>query len=42
VRHRHYAQDAPAEHGTVAVGVMCAIKRALDPLCILNPGKMFG
>ncbi|MBI3373626.1 MAG: FAD-binding protein [Betaproteobacteria bacterium] len=30
-----------AEHGSEAIGVMRAIKHALDPLCIMNPGKMF-
>lgn len=29
-----------AEHGAVAVQVMWAIKRALDPLNLLNPGKV--
>ena len=29
------------EHGSEAVQVMRAIKHALDPLCIMNPGKMF-
>lgn len=29
-----------AEHGDVAVEVMRALKAALDPLCLLNPGKV--
>ncbi len=29
-----------AEHGAAAVEVMRALKRALDPLDILNPGKV--
>ena len=29
-----------AEHGAAGVEVMRAIKRALDPQNILNPGKM--
>ena len=30
-----------AERGAVALDVMRSIKRTLDPLGILNPGKMF-
>ena len=31
----------PAEHGETTLATMRAIKRALDPLDILNPGKIF-
>lgn len=30
------------ELGPIAVGMQCAIKHALDPLGILNPGKAVG
>ncbi len=30
----------PAEHGEPALAAMRALKRALDPLDILNPGKI--
>jgi D-lactate dehydrogenase (cytochrome) len=29
-----------AEHGLEALGVMRAIKQALDPLNLMNPGKI--
>ena len=29
------------EHGEVAIDLMRALKRAIDPDNILNPGKMF-
>jgi len=32
----------PAEHGEPALAAMRALKRTLDPLDIMNPGKIFG
>jgi D-lactate dehydrogenase (cytochrome) len=34
------AKYLPAEHGAAAMGAMHAVKRALDPNNIMNPGKM--
>jgi D-lactate dehydrogenase (cytochrome) len=34
------AKYLPAEHGAAAMGAMAALKRALDPGNIMNPGKM--
>jgi len=36
----HKLQTMPMEHGDGALQVMGLIKRALDPLDILNPGKL--
>ncbi len=35
------AKYLPAEHGSAALAAMAAIKRALDPQNIMNPGKIF-
>lgn len=35
----HKLSSMEAEHGAAALGVMAQVKRALDPLGILNPGK---
>ncbi|BFZ55783.1 D-lactate ferricytochrome c oxidoreductase [Savitreella phatthalungensis] len=36
----HKRHSMEKEHGSVAIGVMRDIKRVLDPLGILNPGKL--